>query len=142
MTLQSRLVSVFLELNTTEENVLRSLTVLLTLPSTVLVVSATLDTRWIQTTNVSPPTLLFLSVLRTLSSTESLAPVTLESSSKISTLVLLVLLVLHGTDRFATLTLLRLVQLVMSSMPISVSVSQLLLPAETMLTSTELLVCV
>lgn len=132
-----RLVFVYLALSMSEENVSRSLLALLILITTVSPVFATLDSNF-KTVNALLSMLLFLAALLTLSSMEFHALAMLDSTKLQSAVALLALLVLLGTETPAELNLLELALLDTSSIPTQVNVSQLLLHAVIMPTSTEL----
>lgn len=140
MMLHFKLVSVSLELNTSEEDVKISPTVLPTHTITPSAAFVTQDSSSTVKTDVSQSTLSSLNAPPTLNSMESHAPATSESSNKLSTHVLLAHLELNGTVKFVIKFPLRLVPQVMSSTKISTSVNLLLLHVETTPTTTVLLV--
>ena len=132
-----KLVFVLMELNLSEENVRRFLSVLLTHTTTLLAVFATQDS------NSTPKISVFLSLLSsptallTQDSTESHVPATLEFSNNLSMLALPAPLELNGMDRSVTRSLLKLVLMDTSSTKTSCNVNLQLLHAETTPTSME-----
>lgn len=133
----SRLASVLPELSLSEENVRKSPTVPLTHTTTQSAASVTQDSSSINKNNVLQSMSSSPTAQPTLSSMESHAPVTSESSSKLLMPVPPALKALSGTVRSVTQFLLRPVLLVMFTMQTSTNVSPQLLHVETMPTSTE-----
>ena len=128
------------ELSLSEENVKKFLIVLPTHTTTLSVVSATLDMPSMMQICAFQSTLSSLNAQLTLISMEFHAHATSVFSNKTSTPVQHVPLEPNGTDRSVTIFPLKLALQDMSSTKTSTNVNLQLLHAETMLTSTELLV--